>query len=254
MKKLIVQQVPMVLGVLLNNVLYRYGKAGVNYVEFSISADILSDTRTRKIITDEVFASNYPRMTAPDQSVTPRRRFATDSTGQARYGSSRTTFILPKVKSSQTLKPCWRKYLNDYHEKCANQTWVFLAGFNRGKPDTYRCDDFFCSKATATSNSSSSRVMKGVQELLELIRVRYRRDHPDSESIADENYSCSDKWLSQLAYQLIGDDVLSKMYKSEMANIDKFLTEYCKSSQSAQTARVSRTSPVSLRECVAGVD
>lgn len=53
---------------------------------------------------------------------------------------------------------------------------------------------------------------------------------------------------------MIEDDVLSKMYKSEMANIDKFLTEYSDASQSAQTSGVSRTSPVSLRECVAGVD
>jgi hypothetical protein len=219
MRKVICERYPEVLGILTNNVLYRYGKAGVNYVEFSIGVKTLRDKVKRKNITDNVFSTPYPRMAVKGKG---------EYTLKAKAAEVKTTFTLPVLKVSE-LKPSWRRYLNDYHDKASHQTWVFLAAFHRTEPDTY-------SKAALLDENppevKSTEKLQGVHDLLQLIG-----------NVDD------DQELLHLAQRLVEDPCISKIYKTEIEDVYSFLQEYL-----VDNPLDRKESLVTLQECVAGVD
>lgn len=64
MKDPIVNAFPSVLGILLNTTLHRYAKAGVQYIEYSVSCgDLLNedDVKRKKLkaMTEEVYSTKY---------------------------------------------------------------------------------------------------------------------------------------------------------------------------------------------------
>lgn len=269
MKDVIIKAFPEVLGVLLNNVLYRYSKAGVKYVEFSVSSKDLRNIDYRKIITDQVFSSDYPRLfksknksvptsarnsTNASSSSTSRRTSHADtlltndindthfqqdgnsSSSAAKLHAegnvSSRTFKLPTPKSSD-LKPAWRKYLNDYYEK-NGQIWNFLGAFNRTEPNY--------SAIISDYNIESGIENNNAGGLLKLLT----------------NCNTAEESIYDLAKHIINNKV-SVMYEESIIKIEGFLDEYIeevkgKLEEIKDGEKGNQKDQCILADCVAGID
>jgi adenosine deaminase len=248
MKDVIVDAFPDVLGILMNNVLSRYAKAGVKYVEFSVSAKDLLDDDRRRIITDEVFAGDYPRaMKKRPPSLEKKRKSEAEEEQeeqeeQGKYEAKehQFTFTLPKITKTERLLPDWRNYLNDYHDKAKNQKWNFLAAFNRTTVNTYSPLHLIPKSSTSSKSvKEDDKIDFAVDRLLE--------------HIADIH---SDEELYERAELLIEKPSISQMYLKVINKIKHFLDEYLNSSEKTSLNKTTgrMKSVVGLADCVAGID
>jgi adenosine deaminase len=253
MKDVIVDAYPEVLGLLLNNVLSRYAKAGVQYIEFSVSAKCLLDKTHRKMITDNVFVTEYPRMNQKSSVVAKGKpagdslTFGEQSQEKGRVAKPKSEesvpvptkaleqtpdtmrFFLPKVTTAGQQKPEWRNYLNDYHDK-SGQVWTFLAAFNRTmvNPD-YPSP---LSAAPATGNRFTTYLSEVI-----------------GDSQPQEDLRQAEEYLYKKAGELISDLSIASMYLTVLQKIHDFLDEYIRSNEKQECPDT-----CALVECVAGID
>lgn len=138
-KDSIVETRPEVLGILLNSTCARYAKAGVNYIEYSVSAgDLLKEERfdamNKMTFTSPMFAP--PKEVIPSEAASSSS--STSKTSKVKAASvpkvkAAAVPTLPKILQMEDPKPPWRRFV-DYKEHSDSQRFVFLAAFTRDKP------------------------------------------------------------------------------------------------------------------------
>lgn len=144
MKDPIVKAHPEVLGILLNSTCARYAKAGVNYIEYSVSCGNLLDKDKFEAMRNKTF---YSKLFSPGKKTFQQNDRRDDRSDEGvRIGPENEPkkcpcpTMLPDLWKMDNLIPSWRKYV-DYKEKAKGQTIVFLAAFTRDKPESYDTPD-----------------------------------------------------------------------------------------------------------------
>jgi len=156
MKDVILNTHPEVLSILLNSVTHRYGKAGVGYMELSVSLGDLTKSNTLACLLDHVYTTkrsaslqrksrkSKPPLPPVAQQPTRSRTNSASSDEVSTDGtdlpedlplteSTSAAFHmphLPKIMLHGRMAPTWRTHMN-YYQKSTHQVYYFLGALNR---------------------------------------------------------------------------------------------------------------------------